>query len=39
VITWEKEGKVGYLFLIKAEELAEMARDFLGPRSRDFMEK
>jgi antitoxin PrlF len=38
VITWEKEGKVCCLFLIKAEELAGMARDFLGPMARDFVE-
>jgi antitoxin PrlF len=38
VITWEKEGKVCCLFLIKAEELAGMARDFLGPMARDFAE-
>jgi antitoxin PrlF len=38
VITWEKEGKICCLFLIKAEELAGMARDFLGPMARDFVE-
>jgi antitoxin PrlF len=39
VITWEKEGKVCCLFLIKAEDLAGMARDFLGPVARDFVKK
>ena len=38
VITWEKEGKVCCLFLIKAGELAGMARDFLGSLARDFVE-
>jgi AbrB family looped-hinge helix DNA binding protein len=37
VITWEKKGKVCCLFLIKAEELAGMARDFLGPLAHDFV--
>ena len=36
VLTWEKDGKVCCLFMIKAEELAGMARDFLGPLARDF---
>jgi antitoxin PrlF len=39
VMTWEKEGKVCCLFLVKAEELAGMARDFLGPMAKDFVER
>jgi AbrB family looped-hinge helix DNA binding protein len=38
VMTWEKDGRVCCLFLIKASELAGMARDFLGPLARDFVE-
>ena len=37
VITWEKEGKVCCLFLIKAEELAGWP-GFPGPMARDFVE-
>ena len=35
VMTWEKEGKVCCLFLIKAEDLAEMAKGLLGPMARE----
>jgi AbrB family looped-hinge helix DNA binding protein len=35
LMTWEKEGKVCCLFLIKAEELAEMAKGILGPMARE----
>lgn len=31
VISWEKEGKICCIFLIKAEELAGMVKDMLGP--------
>jgi len=34
-MTWEKEGKVCCLFLIKAEDLAEMAKGLLGPMARE----
>jgi antitoxin PrlF len=38
VMTWEKEGKVCCLFLIKAEELAEMAKGILGPMAKELRE-
>ena len=31
VISWEKEGEVCCMTLIKAENLAERVKDFLGP--------
>jgi antitoxin PrlF len=31
LISWEKDGKVCCLQLIKAEELAQMAKEALGP--------
>ena len=31
VISWEKEGEVCCLTLIKSEDLAEHVKDFLGP--------
>lgn len=36
VISWEKDGKVCCLTLIKAEHLAEGVKDFLGPVMRGF---
>jgi len=31
LISWEKDGKVCCISLIKAEDLAEMTKDLLGP--------
>ena len=31
LVSWEKQGKVSCMFLIKADELANMAKDMLGP--------
>ena len=31
VITWEKEGEVCCIYLIRADRLAEGVKDFLGP--------
>jgi antitoxin PrlF len=39
VVTWEKEGKVCCLSLIKAEELTGMVRDLLGPLMGEFFRK
>ena len=35
VITWEKEGKVCCITLIKAEELADMVREVVAPLMRE----
>lgn len=35
VISWEKEGKVCCLALIKAEDFAEMVKGLLGPMVKD----
>lgn len=35
LITWEKDGKVCCLSLIKADELSEMAKDVLEPMVRE----
>jgi AbrB family looped-hinge helix DNA binding protein len=39
VISWEKEGKVCCISLIKAEDLAEMAKDLLGPMMKEVLAK
>jgi len=31
LVSWENQGKVCCMFLIKADELANMAKDMLGP--------
>ncbi len=31
LVSWEKEGKICCMFLIKAEELAGMVKNMLGP--------
>jgi antitoxin PrlF len=31
LVSWEKDGKICCMFLIKAEELAGMVKDMLGP--------
>ncbi len=31
LVSWEKDGKICCLFLLKAEELAEMIKGMLGP--------
>jgi len=37
VISWEKDGKVCCISLIKAEDLAEMVKDLLGPMMKEVM--
>jgi len=39
VISWEREGKVCCISLIKVEELAEMVKEMLGPLMKDIMGK
>ena len=39
VISWEKDGKVCCLSLIKAENLAEMTKDLLGPMMKEALTK
>ena len=39
VISWEKDGKVCCLSLIKAENLAEMTKDLLGPMMKEALIK
>lgn len=39
VISWEKEGKICCISLIKAEDLAEMAKDLLGPMMKEVLAK
>jgi AbrB family looped-hinge helix DNA binding protein len=31
IVSWDKEGEIGCLYLIKTEYLAERVKDFLGP--------
>jgi AbrB family looped-hinge helix DNA binding protein len=37
VTSWEKDGKVSCIFLIKAEELTDMVRATLGPVIKDIV--
>ncbi len=37
VISWEKEGKICCISLIKAEDFAEMVKDLLGPMMKEVM--
>jgi len=37
VISWEKDGKVCCLSLIKAEDFAEMVKNLLGPLMEEIM--
>ena len=37
VISWEKDGKVCCISLIKAEDFAEMVKDLLGPMMKEIM--
>lgn len=37
LISWEKEGKICCLFLIKAEELAGMVKSMLGPIMKEIL--
>lgn len=39
VISWEKDGKICCLSLIKAESLAEMTKDLLGPMMKEALTK
>jgi len=39
IISWEKDGKVCCLSLIKAENLAEMTKDLLGPMMKEALTK
>ncbi len=35
VLSWEKDGKICCISLIKAEDLAEMTKDLLGPMMKE----
>lgn len=39
VVNWEKDGEVCCISLIKAEKLAGMVKDFLGPMMKEISEK
>jgi antitoxin PrlF len=39
LVSWEKEGKICCMFLIKAEELAGMVKDMLGPIMKEMVTK
>ncbi len=39
VISWEKDGEVFCMSLIKVEKLAEIVKGMLGPVMKDIMEK
>ena len=39
VISWEKDGKVCCISLIKVESLAEMVKGMLGPVMKDILEQ
>ena len=39
VISWQKDGKVCCLSLIKAEDFAEMVKELLGPMMKDLIAK
>lgn len=39
VVTWEKDGEVCCLSLIKVEKLTEMVKDILGPMAQEMMKK
>ena len=38
VISWEKEGEICCIYLIRAERLAERVKDFLGPMMKGMAE-
>lgn len=38
LVGWEKDGKICCLFLIKAEELAGMVKNMLGPIMKDILQ-
>ncbi len=35
IVSWDKDGEVCCIYLIKAERLAERVKDFLGPMMKD----
>jgi AbrB family looped-hinge helix DNA binding protein len=37
VVSWDKEGEICCLYLIKTEHLAERVKDFLGPMMKGMM--
>ena len=39
IVSWEKEGKICCLGLIKAEALMPLLKDMLGPVMKDIVEK
>jgi len=39
VISWEKDGEMCYIYLIKVEDLAKMVKGMLGPLMREIMVK
>ena len=38
LVSWEKDGQVCCMFLIKAEELAGMVKNMLGPIMKDILQ-
>jgi AbrB family looped-hinge helix DNA binding protein len=38
-MSWEKDGKICCISLIKVEEFTEMAKDLLGPMMKEMLEK
>ncbi len=39
VMSWEKDGKICCISLIKVEEVTEMVKDLLGPMMKEMFEK
>ncbi len=39
VMSWEKDGKICCISLIKVEEFTEMVKDLLGPMMKEMFEK
>jgi antitoxin PrlF len=37
LVSWEKQGKICCMFLIKADDLASLAKDMLGPIMKEIM--
>ncbi len=38
VVSWEKDGQVCCIFLVKAEEMAAMAKNLLGPMVKEIVQ-
>jgi len=39
VVTWQRNGKIGCISLIRTEDFADMVKDMLGPMMRDMVTK